>query len=630
MFKKTPMFMICLIYVSVFMVTSLFSQERSLKRDEIDAKYKWNLNDIYPDWNSWEQDFQKLEARMEGFAQLKGTLSQGPGNLLRALRLKDNLNIIGYHVYQYPKLMRDTDTRDSDVSGHYQEVQILFSKFGTTNAWFRPELLQIPWDTMKVWLDETPGLAPYRHNIEDLYRQQSHVLPEDKETLLSYFSGLRRTPNAIYSELSTSDIDFPEITLSDSQTAKITPGKYGLILATDRSQENRKEAFDALYGTYQKNENTYAAIYNAVCQDDWAIAQARNYNSTLESYLESDNVPLGVYENLVKTVKENTAPLQRYIRLRKQVLGLKEYHLYDGSISLTDLDKTYPYEEAKKWVMEAVKPLGKEYQQKLQQALQGGWIDVYENEGKRAGAYSSGVYGVHPYMLLNYNGTLRYVFTLAHELGHTMHTTFSNENQPFATSDYTIFVAEVPSTLNEKLLLDYLMKKSKDPKERISLLQQSIDNIVGTFYTQVMFADFELQAHRLVEEGKPITAKALNGIMADLVNAYYGDAITSDDLFNSFWARVHHFYGMPYYVYQYATCYASSAKIYNDMTTGTKDEQRGALERFTELLKSGGNDYPMEQLRKAGVDLNKPEPVLAVVRQLNDLVDQLEQEITKL
>ncbi|MFZ0392044.1 MAG: oligoendopeptidase F [Calditrichia bacterium] len=627
-FQIYPLLFSTLVFLMAISVIS--NAEAAGSRDQIDPKYKWKVNDIYPDWESWENGFAELERRMNEFASLEGTLDDSPQALLTALQKKDSLDILSFKVYRMPQLTRDSDTRDQEVSARLQRVQILFSRFATATAWFSPELLQMPRETMDSWLQDTPGLAPYRFGIVDLYRQQSHVLSEDKEKLLSYYSQFRGTPRSIYSELSTSDIQFPEVLLSTGDSVKVTAGNYSLVLATNRNQEDRKKAFEAHYNVYKENENTYAAIYNAVCQRDWAAAQSRNYESTVKAALEDDNIPVAVYENLVSTVKANTEPLQRYIKLRKKVLNLPEYHLYDSSIKLVDLDKTYPYDDAQKWVLSSVRPLGADYQKKLEKALTGGWIDVYENDGKRSGAYSANVYGVHPYMLLNYNGTLRYVFTLGHELGHTMHTTLSNENQPFPTHDYTIFVGEVASTMNERLLLDYLMQHTADPKERIALLEQAIDNLVGTFYTQTLFADFELQVHRLVEQGQPVTASTLNSIFTELYKTYYGDELIYDDLFAVVWSRIHHFFAMPYYVYQYATCYASSAQIYNSLQNGSPAAKKVALNRYMDLLKSGGNDYPMEQLKKAGVDLTTSEPFLAVIQQMDQMVSQLEKEINRL
>ncbi|GAB4365092.1 MAG: oligoendopeptidase F [Calditrichia bacterium] len=606
------------------------AKTRSQNRDEIDAQYKWNLEDIYSSWEEWEKGLAELEAKMNEIAALKGTLKQGPEHLARAQKLQDEMNILSYRVYRYPQLMRDTDTRNQEVSAQLQRVQILFAKFSTATSWISPELLEIPWDTMKSWLDNYPELEPYRFGIENLYRQQKHVLDEEKEKLLSFYTQFRNAPRDIYTELSTSDIRFPTIVLSNNDSVQVTRGNYSQILATNRNQEDRHKAFESHYKVFEEYKNTYASIYSAVCQRDWASAQSRMYNSCLESYLDSDNIPLEVYTNLVQTVKKNTAPLQRYQKLRKKVLGLKDYHFYDGSIPLVDFDKTYPYEQAKKWVLSSVEPLGKEYKQKMSRALQGGWIDVYENSGKRPGAYSADVYGVHPYMLLNYNETLDYVFTLGHELGHTLHTTLANENQPFATSSYTIFVAEVASTFNEKLLLDYLLENTRDPRERIALLEQALRGITGTFYFQTMLADFELQVHQLVEKGQPITAERLNGIMKELFDAYYADTVERDDLMDVVWARIPHLFRTPFYVYQYATCFASSAQLYDQVIKSSGKEQRKARERYLDLLKSGGNDYPMNQLKRAGVDLSKPEPILAVIQQFEALVTLLEEEINKL
>ena len=609
--------------------TQIFSQKVYDTRDEVPAEYKWNLNDIYKNWDEWEAGLQEAQKKMDEIVSYKGKLKESPENLLKVKKLNDELGILSYKIYRYPQLTRDSDTRNQDMNAKLQQVQILFAKFNTATSWINPEMLQIPWETMKKWLED-PEFKPYRFGIEDLYRQQAHVLDESKETLLSYYTRFNQTPRDIYINLSTTDVDFPTITLSDSSKVQVTNGNYSRVLATDYSQEDRKKTFDAHYGVYKANENTYAAIYNAVCQSDWANAQARNYKSCLEAQLDGNNIPVAVYENLVNTVKANTEPLKRYDTLRKKILGLKEYHSYDGSIPLTDFNKIYPYEDAKKWVLASVKPLGKDYQSKMESALKGGWIDVFENKGKAPGAYSAGVYGVHPYMLINYNETLDNVFTLGHELGHTMHTLLSDENQPFATSDYTIFVAEVASTFNEDLLLDYLLTQTKDPKERINLLQEAIRGITGTFYFQTLLADFELQVHKLVEDGKPVTAEVLNKITDDLFTTYYGDTYDKDELLDRVWARIPHIYRSPFYVFQYATCFASSSKLHNDVITGSDADREAARVRYLNLLKSGGSDYPMEELKKAGVDLTKPETVNAVINRLDTLVTQLEEEINQL
>jgi oligoendopeptidase F len=624
---KKPVYAICLF---IFLTGVLLAQPYSKNREDIPNQYKWNLKDLYSDWGAWETDLKTLERKMDVIAGLKGSLKKHPDSLARALKLEEEMDMLAYRVYRYPQLTRDTDTRNQEVSAKLQQVQILFSKYSTATAWINPEVLEIPWETMKTWLETHPDLQPYRFNLENLYRQQEHVLDEDKEKLLSYFSQFRRTPRSIYSELSTSDIDFPEVVLSTGDTLRATHANYSRVLATNRNQADRRAIFVKHYNVFKDNVNTYAAIYNAVCQRDWATAQARGYQSTLEAALDGNNIPTTVYENLVNTVKANTEPLKRYIRLRKKVLGLEEYHSYDGSIPLVEFDRTYPYEQAKTWALAAVSPLGENYVGRMREALQGGWIDVFENTGKRSGAYSAGVYGIHPFMLMNYNETLSHVFTLSHELGHTLHTVLANEHQPFATHDYTIFVAEVASTFNERLLLDYLLQQSDDPKERVALLQQAIRNITGTFYFQTLLADYEWKVHKRVESGQPVTAETLSGIMADLLKSYYGESTVTDELLNVVWARISHFYNMPYYVYQYATCFASSAQLYKQVIDAPPEERDATRERYLDLLRAGGNNYPMQQLRDAGVDLSKPEPVLAVIQQLDELVDQLEEEVTAL
>jgi len=423
-------------------------------------------------------------------------------------------------------------------------------------------------------------------------------------------------------------VKHPAITLPASNTeVTLTYGQYRAILATNRSQADRAAAFHEYHQLFAANVNTYASLYNGVLQRDWFHSQARGYRSTLEAALHGNNIPTAVVTNLIETTKAGTEPLRRYHRLRKRVLGLPSYHNYDATIPLVDFEDKYPYDDVLEWLPASVEPLGADYQRQLRDVLFGDWIDVYENPGKRSGAYSAPVYGVHPYMLLNYNDTLDAVFTLAHEMGHSMHTLLSNANQPFVYSAYTIFVAEVPSTLSEMLFLDYMLDRAKDQRERIVLLQHAIDGIVGTFYTQVMFADYELQAHRLVEEGQPVTAESLGDIYFGLLKAYHGDAIDYEELSRITWARIPHFYSTPYYVYQYATCYASSAQLMKHLRAGSAGERSEAIERYLTLLRSGGSDHPMPLLQKAGVDLSKPETVRAVVDQLDELVSRLETEI---
>ena len=596
-------------------------------RSQIPARFKWNLKHIFEDWQAWQAAYDTLDGKIADYAALQGTLSRGGDELLRAMRLSDEIGQLTYKVWYYASLMHDEDQRDNAINARRQQVQILFAKAGQASAWFNPELLKIPLSTLQTWMAANAELAVYRFALEDLYRQQEHVLDDKGEHLLSLSSRFGSAPYDAYASLSTADVKHPTITLSTGSTATLTYGQYRAILSTERNQHDRALAFHEYHKLFQANVNTYAALYNGVLQRDWFHAQARGYASTLEAALHGNNIPVAVVENLIASTKAGVEPLRRYHRVRKKVLGLDSYHNYDSTIPLVDFDRKYPYDDVLEWLPSSVAPLGKPYQQQLRDVLFGDWIDVYENPGKRSGAYSAPVYGVHPYMLLNYNDTLDAVFTLAHEMGHSMHTLLSNAHQPFVYSAYTIFVAEVPSTLSEALFLEHMLARATDDRERIVLLQHAIDGIVSTFYTQVLFADFELQAHRLVEEDRPITADALGDIYYGLLQAYHGDAVDLDDAARATWARIPHFYSTPYYVYQYATCFASSAQLMLQLTSGTESARMEAIERYLTLLSSGGSDHPMTLLQRAGVDLSKPETVRAVVDQLDGLVTKLEAAI---
>ncbi len=599
-------------------------------RAEIAPEFRWDFSPIYASWDAWEAGMKDIDSRIDAFSRLKGSLKNGPDAVLKAYQTFDAIGMLQYKVYGYTALQRDVDTRNQEISGKYQRVMALFAKLGTATSWFTPELLSVPQATMEKWIDSTAALKPYQFTILDSYRQQKHVLDEKGERLLSFAAQLGEAPKSAFQELSTSDIKFPLVTLSDGKEIKLTPGTYHSVLETNYKQADRARAFEAFLKTYAATTHTYAAIYNGVLQRGWFNAQARNFPATLDAALDGNAIPGSVVTTLVDTVRKGTAPLQRYMRLRKKLLGLESYHPYDGVIPIYKTDKVYAFADSRDLVLASVAPLGADYVAKYQKFLAGKQVDVYESEGKRSGAYVSGIYGVGPYMLLNHTDTQDSLFTLAHEGGHAMHTLLSFESQPFVTADYTIFVAEVASTTNERFLLNKLLQQTREPKERFLLLQHAVDSIVGTFYTQVMFADFELQAHQLVEQGQPVTSDVLNGIYLKLLKDYYGDAVTVDDLYKYTWSRIPHFYNSPYYVYQYATCFASSAKLFKDMSTGSEASRAAATERYLSLLKSGGNDHPMKQLQKAGVDLSKRETVQAMVDQMEELVAQMEAEAVKI
>jgi oligoendopeptidase F len=597
---------------------------RTRVRAEIPAEFTWNLSDIYPSWDAWDADRALFEQRMGEYAALKGTLHEGGDRVRQAFQLNDALGQLAHRVYFYPSLKYDEDQRDNTINARRQQVEALFARWQQLSSWLSPELLTIPLDTVRQWMDADPALSLYRFAIEEIYRLQEHVLDEAGERLLSLSTRISGAPTEAYWALSTSDAKFPEVTLSTGETQTMSYGTYRAVLATNYNQADRRLAFLAHYGTYAANLNTYASLYHSVCQRDWFQARARGYGNCLEGALHGNAIPTSVVENLIDTTRRGTAPLQRYHQLRRRLLGLQEYFPYDFSIPLVQWDARYDYSAMLPALIDAVGPLGADYQARMSRGLRERWVDVYENDGKRSGAYSAGVYGVHPYMLMNWTDTLDDVFTMTHEMGHSIHTMLSHETQPYVYSDYTIFVAEVASTLNEALLLDYMLARASSREEKMVLLQHAIDSITSTFYTQVLFADFELQVHRRVEQDEPITADVLNAIYKELFVAYYGDAVNMEPLTPATWARIPHFFNSPFYVYQYATCFASAAQIASTIMSGTEADRDAARKRYLALLASGGNDHPMQQLAKAGVDLSNPSTVQAVIAQLDHLVTQLE------
>ena len=610
--------------------SAIAAKPASGNRADVPAEYKWDFSAIYPDWAAWEAAMKDLDARIDGLAALKGTLAQGPAQLLKAYQAFDEVGKLMDRTSSYASLQRDIDTRDQAVAGRHQRADVAAATFSTASAWFTPELLSLSEATVTGWIAQTPALAPYRFPILDAFRQKAHVLDEQGEHLLSLAARFNGSPTETYQELSTSDIHFPTLRLADGKDVVLTPGNYGALLENDPSQAERGQAAALHVGTYGATGNTYAAIYNGLLQRDWFMAQARHFDSTLDAALDGNAIPRAVVENLIAATHAGTGPLQRYVRLRKKLLGLETYHLYDNVVPIFRSDKTYPYEQARALAIASVAPLGDDYVAKYKRFVSGGRVDVYENEGKRSGAYNAGVYGVGPYLLMNYADSLNDAFTLAHEAGHAMHSVLAFETQPYVTSGVTIFVAEVASTTNERFLLDQLLQGATDPKERFLLLQHAVDSIVGTFYTQVLFADYELQAHRLAEKGEPVTTEVLDALYTRLLKDYWGDALTVDDFYKYTWARIPHFYNSPYYVFQYATCFASSAQLFGAMTTGPADARRAAKARYLTLLRSGGDDQPMEQLKKAGVDLTQRTPVQAVIDQMDTLVTQMESEAAKI
>ena len=596
-------------------------------RDAIPDRYKWDLTSICATWDDWSTGYKRLDDAIAAFTAFQGTLAQGPNRLLAAFKAMDEMGELSYRVWYFASLQYDEDQRNNDINARRQQVQILFARQQQASPWFNPELLTIPLETIRGWLAANSDLATYRFAIESLFHEQQHVLDEQGERLMSFAGRFNSVPYDSYSALTTADVKFPSLTLSNGNKITLTYGQYRALLETNRNQDDRAAAYRAFHQTFADSQNTYAALYNGVLQRDWFHARARGYKTTLDAALHGNNIPTSVVENLIEVTKQGVEPLRRYHRLRRRVLGGPTYRLFDVFVPLVEHTARYPYDDVGAWIVDSVAPLGREYQQNVRRAFDGRWIDVFENSGKRNGAYSAPVYGAHPFMLLNYNETLDAVFTLAHEMGHSMHTLLSHQSQPFVYAGYTIFVAEVPSTLNEALFLDLMLERARNRDERVVLLQHAIDSIASTFYTQVMFADFELQAHRLVEQDLPVTAEALNTIYAALLDAYYGDVIDKEEVSRVTWARIPHFFSTPYYVYQYATCFASTARLMQGVRSKTPAEREDGVKRYLDLLRAGGSDYPMNLLARAGVDLSQPDTVGAVATELDALVARLEREL---
>ena len=602
------------------------TRDRSLIPD----RFKWNLDDIFTDWDTWEAGLIDLEKLMARYQEFEGTLADGPDRILEASRLSDELGQLLYKVYQYPSLTRTEDTRDNDIQARLEQVKIVLAKFRQATAWYQPELLRIPEATMRKWLETTPALAPYRFGIEESYRQQQHVLDEKGERLLAYSSSFNSNPSMTYSMMADADIDFPTVTLSSGEEVVASHANFMQGLFSKRKQEDRETLFKGHFSVYDAFPNVYGSIYNGILQRNWYLAQARSYASCLEADLDEDNIPRSVYEGLIATAKNGAGPLQRYHQLRRKALGLERYRYFDAYLPLVEVEWTAPYDQIQPLIVESVAVYGTDYQATVDRAFSERWIDVYESEGKRSGAFSAGVYGVHPYMLLNYADTVNDAFTVAHEMGHTMHTVLSNDAQPFATSSYSIFVAEVASMTNEDFFLDLLLERETDPLRRITLLQHAIDDIAAGFYRQAMFADFELQAHREVEDGKPITAEVLQRIYLGILGDFFGSTMDDQEWYRNTWARIPHFYGSPFYVFQYATSKAAASLVHQRMTEGDDADRQSAVANYLELLRSGGSDHPIALMQKAGVDFNTSEPVDALVATMDRLVGELERELDTL
>ncbi|MFA6647395.1 MAG: oligoendopeptidase F [Candidatus Izemoplasmatales bacterium] len=580
---------------------------------------KWDLSYLFPNLDEFEKGFKKSEELVAKLATYKGKLSNF-SDFKEFFLLQKKFEEIGLKTYQYASLLSDLNKKNSENSARLQKVQLAFVRLQQALSFEEPELINIGKEKVMSFIDKDQDLEEYRFSMEKLFRRQEHILDDKSEALLANYSQLAGAGRNLYSSLSVADIEGQDVMLDNKEIVTITNSNYRAFIQKSNSPEERKEIFEAVFSYYEAHKNTYASIYKNVLDADYARMNSRNYKSSLESYLFNNNIPTSVYHNLTKVARENTQAIKKYISLRKDYLGLEEYHTYDRFLDLAKSDKEYEFDEAKELFFNSIKHLPEHFQEKAKDVLKEGFVDVYEQNGKRTGAYSSSMPNLHPYILLNYSKTLGDVFTVAHEAGHSIHSMYSAETQPSSLQNYTIFVAEVASTFNEHNLLDYIINESKASKnEKISLLQRAIDDILATFYRQTLFAIYELEAHKLVENDQPITADSLSNIMISLYKEFYDLDITKESVKQYVWAYIPHLFYTPFYVYQYATSFAASLKLYEDV----KNNQPGAFENYINLLKSGGSDYPVKQLQNAGVDLTKEDAFKAVVNRLNELVDEL-------
>ena len=578
----------------------------------------WNLEVLYPTVKDWDQAFSDFNQRLEAIASYEGRLGEPEAFKDYLLHQKETI-ITAHKLYQYAALKSDLNKKDVHNASRVQKMAATLSKLSQVTAFERPEILSLGQEYVLNTIDSYEEIHEYTFPMVQLFHGEKFVLSKDQEGILANFSMLSNAGSNLHSALSTADRDVVKATLKNGEEITITSGNYRAYLADLDDEDDRETVFAAFFKHYQENKNTYAEIYKNVLDNDIARMRSRKYPSSLEMYLHGKNIDPSVYQNIVAVAGENTALIKRYYQMRKDALGLKSHRTFDRFRHLAESSTKYSYDEAKDLFFKAVEHLGDDFNQKAKQALEDGFVDVYEKDGKRTGAYSWSAINEHPYILLNYNETLDSVFTLAHEAGHSMHSLYAMEHQPPAVQNYTIFVAEIASTFNEHVLLDYVIHHNTGSvDDKIALLQQSIDDIMGTFYRQVLFATYELRAHEMAEKGEPITHESLSKIMIDLYLEYYDIDISKEPGKEMVWAYIPHLFNTPFYVYQYATSFAASLKLYEMVKKDPK-----AIAKHKALLSSGGSDWPLQQTAAIGIDLTTKEPFLAVVKRLETLLDAL-------
>ncbi len=599
--------------------TSIAQVQEAPTRDQIEDQYKWNLADFYPSDSAWEKALEALKGRIGDITRYEGKLGASAANLAGCLALNDTLSMNAHRLYVYAALNLDSDNRVGKYQEYSSRAYGLYAQIGQATAFIEPEILKIPDATLRSFVEKDPQLAVYHFYLQDILRRKNHIRSQEVEEVLALAGDATNGPTKIFTAMEDADIKFPNIKDDKGNEIELTQGRMGQIMESP-DRDFRRRASEAYNETYKKYANAMSASLSSSVNVDVFYTKARGYNSCLERGLDGDSIPVSVFHNLVKAVDDNLAPLHKYISLRKKALGVDTLFGFDLSVPLVPQSQMkFTWDQAKNYMLEGLKPLGNDYLGDVKMALNSRWIDVYETQGKGSGGYTWGTYTVHPVMLLNFVGTLNDVFTLAHEMGHMMHNYNSYKNEPYAYAGHSLFTAEVASTCNEAIMVKYMLDRAKDKNEKLYLLNYYIDQIIGTFYTQVWFSEFELKIHEVVESGGALSIDAFRKIYREIYQKYYGPDyyIPPDRDYGGM--RISHFYRM-YYVYQYASSYAASQMLSQKIMAGDKK----AIQAYKDFIKTGSSDYPVNILKKAGVDMTTTEPFQNTIRIFADLVDQYE------
>ncbi|HLQ84127.1 MAG TPA: oligoendopeptidase F [Pseudogracilibacillus sp.] len=593
-------------------------------RDQVPEELTWDLEAIFETDELWEEEYKQLETEFPKISNYQGRVTESADTLLEVFKLQDELIERLGKLYSYSHMRNDEDTTNSKYQAMNQRADSLLTIASSEMSFITPEILTAEEDTIKQFRKENKELAKYGKTLDEINRQRPHVLSEKEEVLLAEMSEATQTASQTFSMLNNADLKFPTIKDAKGNDVELTHGRYHTFMeSTNRSV--RESAFKAMHQTYGDFKNTFASTLSGNIKTDNVNAKVRNFESARHAALNSNNIPETVYDNLVETVNEHLPLLHRYINLRKKVLKLDDLHMYDLYTPLIqDMEMKITYKEAQEQVLKSLQPLGDDYTEIIKEAFNNRWIDVEENVGKRSGAYSSGAYGTNPYILMNWQDNVNNMFTLTHELGHSLHSYYTHKNQPFRYGSYSIFVAEVASTTNEALLSDYLLKNLKDEKERLYVLNYFLEGFRGTVFRQTMFAEFEHDIHIRAQNGEALTAEKLTEIYYELNKKYFGTDIIIDEEIGLEWARIPHFY-MNYYVYQYATGYSAATSLANQILT----EGESAVDRYKDYLKAGSSDYPIEVLKQAGVDMTSKKPIEDALKVFEQRLTEMEEILLK-